>query len=168
VHSTGSRRRAAGDCYAVGMPYRLIRILAAPVLVLCLAGCGDRQFLRYVEAVMSGHEAEAKAAALEYEAIRAEATAGHHCPQWYDLAMQAGFTPQQWKEPLSRIMYRESQCNPNADNAISTANGLTQIVVGTWRSSCPDIPYTPYDPTANLDCAYRIWRSSGWTPWATY
>jgi hypothetical protein len=150
------------------MPYRLIRILAAPALVILLAGCGDRQWLKYVDAVLSGHKAEADVAALEYEAERAEATAGHPCPQWYDLAMQAGFTSEQWKEPLSRIMYRESMCNPNADNPDSTANGLVQIVVGTWRSSCPDIPYAPYNPTANLDCAFNIWRSSGWTPWATY
>ena len=145
---------------------RLIPVLA---IVLACTGCTNKQWLSYVSAVLDGHRAEADAAALAYEAERAADTAGRPCPEWYDLARSAGFTGAQWREPLSRILFRESRCDPNADNPTSTASGAAQIVVGTWRASCPDMPWSMrYDAETNLACAYQVWLRGGWSHWATY
>lgn len=104
--------------------------------------------------------------AHQYEQTRATATAGRPCSQWYDLAWEAGFSPEQWRSPLSGFMFRESRCNPSAKNPSSSASGLLQIVKGTWLSSCKDLPYEPFDPALNLQCAFRLWKASGWSPWA--
>lgn len=143
----------------------------ALVLVLGLTtGCSLKQMEDYFAKVPIVGQLVADQAVAAYEATKAEATAGHHCPEWYDAAMDAGFTPEQWKEPLSRIMYRESMCNPLANNNSSTADGLTQIVRGTWLSSCPDLNYGDrYIGEVNLQCAFRV--SGGghyWGPWVTY
>lgn len=146
------------------------RAILGLVLMVGVTACTPRQGAKYLEAWFSGHQAEATAAVTEYEATKADATAGRHCAEWYDLAIEAGFTPENWKEPLARIMWGESMCNPRADNSSSTADGLTQIVRGTWLSSCPDLEYSlRYDPATNLACAYRI--SGGghyWGAWETY
>jgi hypothetical protein len=146
-----------------------LAVLALVVLTACTPAQGARWLADWI-----GASPEKQAMMIQakegYEATKAEATAGLHCEEWYDFAIEAGFTPEQWKEPVARVMWRESMCNPNADNSSSTADGLMQIVRGTWLSSCPDLPYAMrYDPQTNLDCAYRV--SGGghyWRPWVTY
>jgi hypothetical protein len=102
-----------------------------------------------------------------YETAKEDATAGHPCSQWFEAAMDAGFTPQQWAEPVSRIMYRESHCDPMADNSSSTARGLMQELA-MWADDCGGTYEDLHNPQFNLDCAYHIWQVSGWGAWATY
>jgi len=103
-----------------------------------------------------------------YQATYDEATTGHPCEQWFDLAMEAGFTPEQWKEPVSRIMNRESGCNPSAQNSSSSAAGLMQELE-MWLDDCGGTTHSDfYDPAFNLNCAYHIYTIQGWQAWATY
>lgn len=143
------------------------RVLVVLAAMLALSACGDRQMRYYWDAVTGGHADEANTALEEYKATKAEATAGRPCAQWYDLAIQAGFTPEQWKEPISRIMFRESHCDPGADNPSSTARGLMQEL-RMWADDCGGVYTDLYDPTFNIDCAFHIWQVSGWGAWSTY
>lgn len=150
---------------------RIAPSVVMAVVLTVLTACTPSQFLRYVDAVMSGHEAEAKAAAAQYEADRDAATAGRSCPEWYDVAISAGFTPDQWKEPISRIMARESHCNPSA---IGPTNdwGLMQIH-GPWTGALCQAGIACsrqelLDPETNLKAAFFVYGAQGWGAWTTY
>lgn len=171
---------ALRKCDALGLPQSgprgsLLRVLEVPVkrailgvvAVVALAACTPSQGARYLEAWFSGHQAEATAAVADYEAVKADATAGRPCAQWYDIAIEAGFTPEQWKEPVSRIMYRESHCNPMADNPTSTARGLMQEL-RMWADDCGGTYEDLHDPVFNINCAAHIYEVQGWRAWATY
>jgi hypothetical protein len=86
------------------------------------------------------------------------------CREWYWYAIEAGFTHQQWIYPLSGIMWRESNCDPNAHNP-SGATGLTQVMP-MWIDDCGGGNLR--DPVFNLACAHHIWEVSGWGAWSTY
>lgn len=88
------------------------------------------------------------------------------CKEWYWHAMEAGFTDAQWREPLSRIMFRESHCQPGAHNP-SGASGLTQVMP-MWADDCGGVPSDLFDPAFNLRCAHHVWEVSGWGAWSTY
>lgn len=141
----------------------LVVILAA----LLLTGCTLGQRLRYAQAHLDGHGAQADAAAQAYFAEKAAATAGKPCPEWYDTAMEAGWTPQQWAWPLADVMYGESRCNPGADSPLSTARGLMQILRG-WTGACGITYEQLHDALTNLRCALLIQRSGGWDDWEVY
>lgn len=87
------------------------------------------------------------------------------CSEWYWYAMEAGFTDAQWREPLSRIMYRESHCFPGAHNP-SGASGLVQVMP-MWADDCGGVPSDLFDPLFNLLCAHHILDVSGWGAWST-
>lgn len=137
--------------------------------VVLLTACTPTQLARYWAAKAEGGEvaAQADAAAQEYLAVKAQATAGRPCAEWYDYAIEAGFTPEQWMEPISRIMYRESHCIPTADNPTSSALGLMQHL-RFWAERC-GIPYeTLVDPATSLRCAFVTYQQQGWGAWATW
>jgi len=108
-----------------------------------------------------------------YQAWHDDATAGHPCEQWFDLAMEAGFTVEQWKNPMSRIMNAESGCNPRAQNSSSSAAGLMQELA-MWLDDCNGLfggtgtREDFYNPWWNLQCAHHIWEVQGWPAWSTY
>lgn len=102
-----------------------------------------------------------------YNEQRAQATEGHPCADFFDLAIEAGFSPDQWVNPMSRIMNAESGCNPMADNNSSTARGLMQILE-MWVDDCGGTYEDLHDPAFNLNCAYHIWQVQGWQAWSTY
>ena len=144
------------------------RAVVGLVALVSLAACTPNQQARFWAAVLDGHETEARAAAAEYGAVKAEATAGRPCAEWYDLAIEAGFTPEQWREPVSRIMYRESHCNPTADSPISSARGLMQELI-MWADDCGGTYEDLHDPVFNLNCAAQvIYPQQGWGAWSTY
>lgn len=87
-----------------------------------------------------------------------------HCAEWYDEAMAAGFTDDQWGT-VDRIMWGESRCRPGAHNR-SGATGLMQIMPSTARSVCP--PGDLYDPQHNLNCAVHVKAAQGWNAWSVY
>ena len=82
---------------------------------------------------------------------------------------------------LSRIVWRESRCLPEAYNGKDPnggSYGLMQIN-GYWCTAnslhprgylarigvhdCQQL----FDPLVNLQAAYTIWQLSGWSPWAS-
>lgn len=109
------------------------------------------------------------------------------CGEYYQTAMQAGWTPDQWPT-ISKVMYRESRCNFDSFNPTDPnggSRGLMQIN-GFW---CRPNRYTPngflqdrgvlstcddlYNPDVVMRAAREIWLYSqerngcGWRPWAT-
>jgi len=142
-----------------------MRLRAALVAVcLCLSACTGGQLARWLP-WYEADPAAAMTAALSYGEVKAAATDGHPCPEWYDEAIDAGFTPAQWEEPLSRIMNRESRCDPDAHNP-SGATGLVQIMP-MWADDCGGVPSDLYDPAFNLACALHVLDVSSWQAWTT-
>lgn len=87
------------------------------------------------------------------------------CGEWHDLAMWAGFSEADWPT-VSRIMYRESRCQPGARNA-SGASGLMQIMP-MWADDCGGVRAELFDPAFNLACAEHVRDVQGWRAWSTY
>ena len=107
----------------------------------------------------------ARAVIAEEEAV----TAGHECPQWYGLAMEQGWHPEQWPT-LSRVMDAESSCNPSAKNPSSSASGLLQILAGHTGpgSRCGGDRSMLFIAEWNLWCGSLVLRDQGWDAWVTY
>lgn len=64
---------------------------------------------------------------------------------------------------MLRIIEAESNFNPKAQNPHSTAAGLGQILVGTWKAyGCTGDRYDVHD---NLRCTKIIYEKSGTQPW---
>lgn len=64
---------------------------------------------------------------------------------------------------MRRIARAESNFNPKAKNPDSTAKGIYQILDGTWKyEGCTGNPYNASD---NVDCAMRLYKRYGTTPW---
>lgn len=94
------------------------------------------------------------------------------CGEWHDLALQVGWQESEWKT-LSRILFRESRCTPDAWNGFDA--GLTQInqIHTEWLSQMGFThPDDMFDPAKNLLFAYRLWSGReangqcGWSPWS--
>lgn len=67
-------------------------------------------------------------------------------------------------QKLIAIAYCESKYNPYAANPSSSAKGIFQILDGTWRVyGCTGDVYNNHD---NIDCAIKIYKRSGFSPWA--
>lgn len=78
--------------------------------------------------------------------------------QWYDLAMQVGWTDAQW--PVLRcIISRESRGIETAKNPSSSATGLLQILARYYPGE------NLYDGETNLRVGLALYQSSGWRPW---
>lgn len=160
---------------------KFIRCAVIAVCVWLATGCTDVQVNWHLGWLtkIAAEEDPVKKAELQttydtvtaaYSAWVADGTAGEPCPQWFETAMSVGFTVEEWKEPLARIIRAESNCDPGAANGESTADGLTQILDGTWRGSCPHLDISlKFDPRANLECAYYVsGGGENWNPWVTY
>jgi hypothetical protein len=87
------------------------------------------------------------------------------CGEWHDLALSVGWQESEW-ETLSKVMYRESRCTPDAFNGADA--GLLQInkIHTSWLSDMGwTHPEDMFDPTNNLLFGFRLWETSGWRPW---
>lgn len=91
---------------------------------------------------------------------------GTACEGWSDTALAVGWSVDQWYEPLSRIMARESNCDPSAYNS-SGASGLLQIMP-MWADDCGGSPSDLFDPWFNLTCGLHVYAVQGWGAWSTY
>lgn len=70
------------------------------------------------------------------------------------------------QELFVRIAQKESTMNPDARGYAGNFFGLFQIYEGTWNyNGCTGNIFNASD---NIDCAIRIQRASGWTPWQVY
>lgn len=66
---------------------------------------------------------------------------------------------------MVRIAQAESQFDPNAKNASSTATGLFQILKSTWEiAGCTG---TITDAADNIACARKLYDADGTVPWAS-
>ena len=109
------------------------------------------------------------------------------CAEWYPLFVETGFDPALW-DWASRVLYRESRCQPTAYNNKSHDIGLWQINAASWCkpnkynthpagwlggqgiiTTCDDLT----DPAKNMASAYAMFLYSeqkngpgmGWWPW---
>jgi soluble lytic murein transglycosylase-like protein len=89
-----------------------------------------------------------------------EAASGS-CPQ-YNSLLAANHMP---VATFSRIMFRESRCQPGAVNRRSGARGLLQIMPYVSRHACPGL--NTMTARGNVACAARLYRQAGTRPWAT-
>lgn len=148
------------------MPKRLLLVFGALVFTF---GCTPRQLALYWDAKAQGGEASAAAdrVAQEYLDTKAALTEGRPCAQWYDIAIEEGWQPAQWPT-VSRVMWGESRCNPNAQNRSSSAAGLMQELA-MWLDDCGGTSRSDfYDPSFNLRCALHILNVSSWQAWEAY
>lgn len=94
------------------------------------------------------------------------------CGEWYETAIEAGWQPEEW-ENLSRIMFRESRCQPDAcskstsglkcrDAGLMQINQIHTKFIAQLGQSFPD---SMLDPSLNLAFARRLYEGSGWKPW---
>lgn len=61
------------------------------------------------------------------------------------------------------IAYAESGLDPEAQNASSTAEGIYQILKGTWEAY--DCSGDRLNATDNINCAMKIMKQSGYHAW---
>jgi hypothetical protein len=104
------------------------------------------------------------AASIELGISEARALYGK-CGEWHDLAIEVGFKEEDWKT-LSRIIYRESRCQPDAWNGHDA--GLVQInqIHTEWvEQSGWNYPEDMFIPEHNLKFALMLQKASGWKPW---
>lgn len=95
------------------------------------------------------------------------------CPQWWELAQQAGFTYDELEHALDRIMWRESRCQPEVRSRTADS-GLLQIndIHLDWLADHGITAELLFDPWWNLVAGRMVadqaisygWR---WTqPWS--
>lgn len=113
-------------------------------------GVVDRQAAQRTEQIASsgGSSASSAGRCVGYEGLLAA-----HSPGWN-------------VEQMSRIMYRESRCNPGAYNR-SGATGLLQVLKSHcgWLSSRVG-PCNLTSPDYNIRAAAELWRNGGSNHWA--
>ena len=95
-----------------------------------------------------------------------------NCGEFHDLAISVGWTEEEWPI-LSRIMFRESRCKPDACSASTSGlkcrdAGLVQVnqIHREWLSQMGwSFPEDMFVPENNLRFAKALKDSSGWSPW---
>ncbi len=66
---------------------------------------------------------------------------------------------------MFRIARAESQFNPEAKNPESTATGVFQILIGTWKDKRYGCTGERTNAIDNIACARKIYDISGTVPW---
>ena len=93
------------------------------------------------------------------------ASAGGRCTGWEGLL--STYSPGWSVERMSRIMFRESRCQPDAYNR-SGASGLLQILKSHCRWLAGDVgPCDLFDAEYNIRAAAALWRVQGYRAWST-
>lgn len=104
-----------------------------------------------------------------------------NCPQFYHVALQTGWTNDQW-EQLDRLIYRESRCIPTACGVTDSPHlrkcrdwGLLQINDYSWKTKIRSMGLQMedmHDPFWNLFFARVLFDVAeleygcGWQPWS--
>ena len=133
-------------------------------------------FVALIAAATFACTPEQEAAWLEWRTIDPDAADAHlagmaadqahgRCGMWRDLALEVGWTAEQWPT-VNRLMHAESGCTPTAYNR-SGATGLMQVMP-MWADDCGGVPADLFDPTFNLRCALHVHGVQGWPAWSTY
>lgn len=103
------------------------------------------------------------------------------CATFFALAMDAGWTWNDWPT-LSRIMWRESRCLPDAYNGrgrdrsyglvqLNTRGGLWDQPIGWGAPALRELCGLTtredlFEPFTNLACARKLYEIRGWKPWS--
>ena len=102
---------------------------------------------------------------------------GSHCPQFYAVALQAGWSALEWPR-LDKIMFRESRCHPDSHNPRPPDNSygllqLNMLAPKHWVRPLVDGDFNRlFDPLTNLRIARVLFDKNvsqgvcGWRPWA--
>jgi hypothetical protein len=93
------------------------------------------------------------------------------CLEWAPLALEVGWPAEQLPQ-LLRVIWKESRCQPAADNGHD--GGLTQIneIHGPYLDQLGYSLDDRFDPRVNLMFALRLWSEReasglcGWQPWS--
>ena len=80
--------------------------------------------------------------------------------RWTRLSRRVGWPWAQFPT-LMLVIDRESGGHADAKNPASSASGLLQLMSIHWAGK-----FDPMDPQKNLAYGLKLWRGSGWTPWA--
>lgn len=87
------------------------------------------------------------------------------CGQWYVTARLAGWPADQWPT-ISKVMWRESRCDPNAwnghDAGLMQINRIHTRYIADMGLVWPDAMFNAYK---NLLYARTLWERAGWEPW---
>jgi len=89
--------------------------------------------------------------------VGAEALLTYYSPGW-DVAR------------MSRIMYRESRCNPGVTSSTGCCRGLLQIhQLHVPKLGACDVHSRSdlFDPAANICSAAIVWSAAGYSAWST-
>jgi len=87
------------------------------------------------------------------------------CGQWYPLAREVGWSIEEW-ETLSKVMWRESRCDPNAWNGHDAGlMQINQIHTKHMEQYGYQFPTSMFLPETNLTYALDLWNRAGWEPW---
>lgn len=95
--------------------------------------------------------------------------AGTHCRQHYATALAVGWPADQWRT-LSRVMWRESRCNPGAvhrnrnrsvDRGLMQVNSVHLPWLADYGVSAADLSTAD----GSLTAALLLWERQGWRPW---
>lgn len=100
---------------------------------------------------------------VAFTVARSDAVTLRSCPQYERLLAAHGLPAR----TFSRIMYRESRCQPAAVNRRSGARGLLQVMpqhVGHWHT-CAMTRAALLTPAGNVACAAALYRAAGLSPW---
>lgn len=110
---------------------------------------------------------------LSPEQLIEKARAEHGpCGEFYETAIAVGWPAEEWPQ-LSKIMFRESRCLPEACSESDSGRvcrdwGLMQINEYSWRRTILSHGYQMKDmwnPQHNLSFALWLWHNYGWGPW---
>ena len=100
---------------------------------------------------------------VELTSDQAEALSGHltvvDTPAEVEALIRATW-PDHAEDRAVAIATCESGLAPNAKNRTSSASGVFQLMAAHWRGR-----FDPFNARANIAYAYRLWQSSGWSPW---
>lgn len=144
---------------------RLVMLLALAVSLTACSPSEISAWQRWFRTDPSAAQAALKKHVKHHAPVPANAPMGSKCPEWYDNALAAGFTFQQWRT-VDRIMWRESRCQQGAHNAAG-ANGLMQVMA-MWADDCGTTVKGLREGNTNLRCAKHVLDVQGWEAWTTY
>ena len=100
------------------------------------------------------------------------------CPEWKEVALQAGWAEDQWPR-VDQIIWRESRCQPEVHNkrGRDDSYGLMQLNMKahkSWVRPMVNNDFTLlFDPLTNLTVGKALYDRAqeqmkcGWKPWVT-
>lgn len=150
------------------------RIVAGVMLLLSATACTPEQLAEWERVNNVVLSPQARETVLSVAA----APAGSKCPQWYSVALEAGWPASDWAR-LDHVMWRESRCIPTVHNprGRDDSYGLIQLNMKAhrgWVRPLVDGDFSRlFDPATNLRLGRVLYERAvdvygcGWRPWAT-